>query len=168
MPMYIPVTGTLTRISWPEGSRASMGCTMTLTLQTGDQGIVNFTLPSSAYVLNARQFAVGDRITCFYENNVAVPLIYPPLYRAVAAAHTPAGTTAVLDTFNNQLTNSDGTIRLNMSSKTTKTVLPNGQLFVGYLAGKTLLVLYTSSTRSIPAQTTPEQIVVFCQDMQDP
>ena len=71
MPMYIPVTGTLTRISWPEGSRASMGCTMTLTLQTGDQGIVNFTLPSSAYVLNARQFAVGDRITCFYENNVA-------------------------------------------------------------------------------------------------
>ena len=54
-----------------------------------------------------------------------------------------------------------------MSSKTTKTVLPNGQLFVGYLAGKTLLVLYTSSTRSIPAQTTPEQIVVFCQDMQD-
>ena len=59
------------------------------------------------------------------------------------------------------LTSSDNSLILNMSGRTMVT-LPNGQLFNGDLAGKLLLVVYGPTTRSIPAQTAPTQIVVFC------
>ncbi len=38
----------------------------------------------------------------------------------------------------------------------------NNQLFQGSPAGHNLVVEYDSSTRSIPAQTTPKRIVVLC------
>ena len=38
----------------------------------------------------------------------------------------------------------------------------NGQIFTGRLANQLLLVLYTATTRSLPPQTTPDEVVVFC------
>ncbi len=166
MSMYTPVTGVLARISWPDTDLKTLGCSMTLTLQSETHGIVNITLPSSAYVLNGERLRTGDRITCFYDSSAPVPLIYPPQYQAVAAAHTPEGTTAVLDSFNEQLLDSGENLKLNLSRETNVS-LPNGQPFAGYLAGKILMVLYRSVTLSIPAQTTPEQIIVFCQSPQN-
>lgn len=162
MAFYTPTVGIITNISTQEtGSAQDSGCNLILTLQSEDQGLINIVLPPNVYVLNARQFQTGDRATFFYSPTAPTPMIYPPQYRAVAAAYTPAGTTATLDVFNTRMANSDNTLILNISGNT-PIHLPNGQPFYGDLNGKYLLVVYSATTRSIPAQTSPDQVVVFC------
>jgi len=41
-------------------------------------------------------------------------------------------------------------------------VTTNNQTFMGNPGNHTLVVLYSQTTRSIPAQTTPEKIIVLC------
>lgn len=162
MAHYTPTVGTITNISAQDtGNTSAFGCSLMISMDSEDQGPVNMILPSNVYVLNGRPFQIGDRATFFYDTQVPVPLIYPPQYRAVAAAFTPSGTNAYLDVFDPMLTNSDSTLSLNVS-RNTPVSLPNGQSFQGDLADKLLLVIYGPTTRSIPAQTSPEQIIVFC------
>ncbi len=162
MAYYTPTVGIITNISTMNmQNTAESGCSLFLTMQSEDQGIVNILLPGNAYVLNGRRLQAGDRATFFYDPTAPAPLIYPPQYRAVAAAPTPYGTSAALDFFNSLLTNTDNTMILNMSGNP-QPMLPNGQPFYGDLAGKLLLITYSASTRSVPAQVRPDQIVVFC------
>ncbi|MDO5417255.1 MAG: hypothetical protein Q4F29_08650 [Lachnospiraceae bacterium] len=170
MSQYTPITGTITQIDWHGTGPRQLGCSLLFTIDTPSQGIVTMTLDGSAFVLNTWPLQIGDRVTFFYENTAPAPLIFPPRYRTAAAAHTPEGTTAVLDVFTRlpdgtQLAASDGSLRLNIRPETWVT-LPNGQPFGGELSGKLMMVLYTTSTRSIPPQTSPEQVVVFCAEEQ--
>lgn len=163
MAYYTPTAGVITNINNAAGNTSDSGCSLLISIMSEDQGEINMVLPSNVYVLNAQQFQVGDRVTFFYDPQAPVPLIYPSQYHAVAAAATPQGTNAYLDVFDPMLTNSDTTLTLNISNDTILS-LPNGQRFRGNLADKLLLVIYGATTRSIPAQTTPEQVVVFCTD----
>lgn len=165
MSQYISVSGTILQAGWQNSSPSQAGCGILFTLQTPDQGIINIHLDGSTYVLNNELLKIGDQVTCFYSSLAPVPLISPPQYHAVIIVRTSSGTFASLDFFSrlsdSQLTNTDDTLRLNISPRTRR-ILPNGQPFGGGLSGKLLLVIYSASTRSIPAQTSPEQIVVFC------
>lgn len=166
MSRYTPTSGTVTQIDWLDTDPYQIGCSLVFTLESYDQGTVHMVVDGSTYVLDDQPIQVGDQVTFFYPLDVPVPLIYPPRYQAAAAVHTPCGTYATLDVFtqspmNGQLTNEDDTLRLNLGRRTWLS-LPNGQPFGGSLSGKLLLVLYSATTRSIPAQTTPDRIVVFC------
>lgn len=168
MSQYTPTSGIILQIDRSDIGSSQNGCGLTLTLQSMDQGIINISLTGSTYVLNQQPLKIGDQVTCFYSLLAPVPLIYPPLYHALVIVPTPSGTYAALDVFtrlshSNQLTNSEDTLRLNLSCQT-PVILPNGQPFTGTLSGKLLLVIYGATTRSVPAQTAPEQIVVFCQE----
>jgi len=164
MAFYTPTVGIITNIETFFGNMSqSSDCTHLITLQSEDQGLVNIMLPASAYVLNMHPFQVGDRATFFYSLSAPVPLIFPPRYQAVAAAYTPYGVTAVLDVFGSGLANSDNTLILT-PGRSTPITLPNGQTFRGNPRGHLILATYSATTRSIPAQTTPEQMVVFCQN----
>ena len=164
MAYFTPTTGVITNISnAAAGNTQTSGCTLLISIMSEDQGQISMVLPSYVYVLNSQQLQVGDRVTFFYDPQAPVPLIYPSQYRAVAAAATPYGTNAYLDVFDPMMTNTDHTLTLNVSD-TTMVSLPNGQMFGGSLEDKLLLVIYGATTRSIPAQTTPEQIVVFCSE----
>ena len=167
MSPYTPTTGTILQIEWQTtGDPAQTGCGLTLTLNSMDQGTIHIHLDGSTYVFNNRRLSIGDQVTCFYSTFAPVPLIYPPTYHAVAIVHT-AAQYATLDVFTqttggcNTLINTEHSLMLTLSPLTPRH-LPNGQPFTGNLSGKLLLVLYTATTRSIPAQTTPEQIIVFC------
>lgn len=167
MSQYTPTTGMILQIDWqPTEDSSQIGCGLTLTLNSTDQGLIHIHLDGSTYVLDNRRLNVGDQVTCFYSLLAPVPLIYPPVYHAVVIAHTSGASYASLDVFTQTfgcggLTNSDDTLRLNISPLTPR-LLPNGQIFGGNLSGKLLLVIYSATTRSIPAQTSPEQIIVFC------
>ncbi len=63
--------------------------------------------------------------------------------------------------FDKRLVNTDNTLKLNVT-RNVPVVTSNNQTFYGSPAGHYLLVMYNMSTRSIPAQTTPEKIVVMC------
>lgn len=162
MAFYTPTSGIITNIDYfSESASQSSGCTLLISLQSEDQGMIDIILPSNVYVLNLHPFQPGDRATFFYSSSAPVPMIYPPRYRAVAAAYTPYGVTATLDTFDSRLTNSDRTLTLT-PSRLTPVTLPNGQTFAGEPGGHLILATYSATTRSIPAQAVPEQMVVFC------
>lgn len=172
MPQYTPTTGRILQINWMSTGNEQAGCGLTLTLNTMDQGIIHMNVDGSTYILNNQRLKTGDQVTCFYSLSAPVPMIYPPTYRAVVIVHISSSTYATLDVFTqqtgcNRLVNTDNTLILNIFSQTPR-FLPNGQPFGGSLSGKLLLVLYSITTRSIPAQTTPEQIIVFCGGQTEP
>ena len=66
-----------------------------------------------------------------------------------------------VDWFGWNLVSSDRSLKINPSAETV-IMTQNGLPYSGSLARKNLIVFYSASTRSIPAQTTPEEIIVLC------
>ena len=128
--------------------------------QRPDQ-IVNFVVAPTTYFINQTIVTVGDQVTGFYDANAPVPLIYPPQYAALVMNKETSGQFVTVSHFDDQLVSSDHTLQL-LVGPGTQVVLQNGQPFNGQLANRDLIVVYGASTRSIPAQTTPSQIIVLC------
>ena len=160
MSSYLSVTGVITRIQAAAESSTQYGCTLNMTVNTFQQGEVHFTLNGDTYVIDNTTLKPGDPVTVFYDGNAPAPLLYPPQYQAVAAA-VSSYYQYYLGEFYNHFISTDGTLQINPSAPL-NAYLPNGQAFTGALAGKTVLVEYRASTRSIPAFITPERVIVFC------
>lgn len=163
MAQYTPVYGTITSITPMQSADGSQSCTLQFYMMTQDIGPVTFIVTPETYVEDQETLKPGDSIVVFYDNSVPVPLIYPPRYQAVLIAEADDGTFAAFDYFDENLVNTDMTLKLNLPEACgTRLLMANGQLYYGNPAGHYLLVLYTTTTRSIPAMTTPEKVVVFC------
>jgi len=137
------------------------GCYKLVSVDNNQGLTVNFIVEPTTYFVDHFMMRVGDSITGFYDANVPVPLIYPPQYRAVVIAADSPHQNVKVDFFNQALESSDGQLRLNISPST-RILLENGQQFTGNLVNRNLIVSYGATTKSIPAQTTPTQIVVMC------
>lgn len=137
-------------------------CYKLVSVDNGQGMFVNFVVEPTTYFVDHIMVRIGDRITGFYDANVPVPLIYPPQYRAVVIASDSPNQQVKVDYFNEYLMSSDGQLRLNLSPQT-PVLLENGQQFSGNITNRNLIVSYGASTKSIPAQTTPTQIVVMCE-----
>ena len=138
-----------------------MGCYKSISVQKMDGEIVNFTVSPETYFVNHVMVGIGDMVTGFYDANAPQPLIYPPQYQAVVMTRVEPYQNVKVDYFNEFLVSNDGMLRLNITPNT-QIVLENGQAFTGNPACRYLTIIYGPTTRSIPAQTTPEQIVVLC------
>lgn len=139
----------------------TMGCDKLITVQKMDGEIANFVVSPDTYFVDHLMVRPGDMVTGFYDANAPIPLIYPPQYQAIVMARAVPYQNVKVDCFNEALVSSDGMLKLNIAP-TTQILLENGQAFTGNPANRYLVVVYGSTTRSIPAQTTPEQIVVLC------
>lgn len=137
------------------------GCYKLFTLADRDGSIVNFVVEPATYFVRHEKVRVGDVVTGYYDANAPVPLIYPPQYRAIVMAKAHPDYLVKVSFFNSQLLSSDGTLQIN-PTRQTEIILENGQDFIGNLANRDLIVIYSASTRSIPAQTTPSTIIVLC------
>ncbi|MGM0752824.1 MAG: hypothetical protein ACQET6_12955 [Bacillota bacterium] len=155
--------GTITMISdFATGQNGEgEGCYKLISVDDGSGGSVNFVVSPTTYFVDHRMVAVGDRVTGYYDGNAPVPLIYPPQYRALVMVKENPSQNVKVDYFNSQLESSDGMLRLNLSPYT-QIVLTNGQSFSRYPANRNLIVIFGPSTMSIPAQTTPYRIIVWC------
>ena len=161
MSRFSPIEGLVTSITPLHSGNASSYCTLLVYIRTKNQEDYQILVGSSTFVLDQKPIRQGDTIIVFYDTTAPMPLIYPPQYQAVAVVFPEQGEYAVFDYFDRNLRNSDNTLVLNLSG-TTAMQLPNGQYFLGVPGGRYLLALYSATTRSIPAQTTPRRIVVFC------
>ncbi|MDX5476792.1 MAG: hypothetical protein LPK00_14760 [Bacillaceae bacterium] len=139
----------------------SEGCYKIFTLEDGNGGIVNFVVSPSTYFVDQVTVNIGDIVTGYYDVNSPVPLIYPPQYRAIIMVKDSPYFNVKVDFFDNQLVSSDGQLRLNVSPNT-QIVAQNSQTFTSNPANRNLIVIYGPSTFSIPAQTTPYRIIVWC------
>lgn len=155
--------GVVTQIDdFPIGQNGEKeGCYKLMTVEDSTQGIVNFVISPSTYFVNQEIVTPGDQVTGYYDGNAPVPLIYPPQYRALVVVKENNNQNVKVDFFNNQLVSSDGQLQLNLSAYTL-ILLKNGQPFSKSLANRNLIVIYGPTTRSIPAQTTPYKIIVWC------
>ena len=137
------------------------GCYTLMAVDNGNGNSVNFVVAPATYFVDHAMVAVGDRVTGYYDGDAPVPLIYPPQYRALVIVEENPNRNVKVDYFNSQLESSDGQLRLNISSYT-PILLTNGQPFTKSPANRNLIVIYGPTTRSIPAQTTPYEIIVWC------
>ena len=103
-------------------------------------------------------------ITVFYDADAPAVLIYPPRLQAIVVASNNLNKNVKVDYFDSNLLSQDKALQLNIGENT-EMIMENGQSFTGNLGNHYLVVMYTTSTRSIPAQTTPEKVIVLCQSI---
>ncbi len=152
---YEPVIGTVVNVA-----RGNDCCSQTISLRT-ESGIVNFTMGPETHVIDNRPLRAGLRVAAFYDASLPVPLIFPPQYQAQIIAVLVRDEQIMLNEFDRNLTARDGTLQLNIARNTVIETL-NGQRVSCSPGNQALLVYYTTTTRSIPPQTTPRRIVVLC------
>lgn len=153
---YMPVTGTVESLRSADGSC----CSQQLSVRTPN-GPATFITTQDTCFINNVQIRQGMTVIGYFDADAPAPLIYPPQYRILVIGQSIRGQLIKVDTFNRNLVSSDGMLRLT-PGPSTQIVTPNNQRFVCSLAGRTLVVVYTTTTRSIPAQTTPSRIIVLC------
>ena len=136
-------------------------CYQMMSLENNQGMMVNFVISPMTYFVQQEMVTIGDNVTGYYDGDIPVPMIYPPQYRAIIVAKDKPAQNVKVDYFNDDLVSSDGQLKLNIAS-VTQVLLRNGQAFLGDPQNRTLIVTYDISTKSIPAQTTPSQIIVWC------
>ncbi|MDP4180429.1 MAG: hypothetical protein Q8942_04970 [Bacillota bacterium] len=154
--------GVVTAISdfWT-GSQGPNPCYKLMSLQDMNGNVVNFVVTPNTYFVDQAMISIGDIVIGFYDANTPVPLIYPPQYQAIVMARVSQNQNIKVDYFNGQLISSDGMLKLNIAPFT-QIKQENGQIFTANPANRNLIVVYGPTTMSIPAQTTPSQIIVMC------
>lgn len=158
---FASVTGTIVEMVPTRMGRQANGCTIFVTLEDGDGSTVNFIMGSETYVVDFVTLSVGMKAEFWYRTNAPMPLIYPPQYSAVVAAQVKGSRMINVDYYNDAMVNEAQTLQLNIDgSVDLRTV--NNQYFQASPARQELVVIYETSTRSIPAQTTPKEVVVLC------
>jgi hypothetical protein len=155
-------SGTVTTIdNFRTVTGKSLGCYKLMTVRSGDGNVVNFIISPSTYFVDHIMISVGNIVIGFYDANAPVPLIYPPQYQAIVISKLVPGQNVKVDHFNEHMVSSDNTLMLNINPFT-QIMLENGQAFNANPANHNLIVVYGPTTRSIPAQTTPNRIIVMC------
>lgn len=144
------------------GNRVNNSCVTYMTLEDMDGNVMNFVVTPSTYVVDFETLSVGMRTTFWYRTDAPVPLVYPPQYNAVVAAQEINGRMVDVDFYNASLMNASQTLQLNMEGSVDVRTT-NNQYFQGSPGNRNLVVIYETSTRSMPAQTTPKEIVVLCE-----
>jgi hypothetical protein len=160
---YLSFAGTITDIRGDEEQRA-----ISVQDENNTDNSIVFNLSDDVLLLDANSrevlkdgFAVGQKVTAYYPENTPMALSLPPITTPkviVLNSEVVPGFVHVA-TFDETLTSSDGQLKLNISTKTKVTDVEGNP--VTTLANRDLVVFYTISTRSIPAQTTPERIFVI-------
>ena len=157
------VTGTIVdMVPTRVGNRRADGCMIFTTLEDEDGNTVNFVIVPSTFVVDWETLSVGMKCTFWYKADAPAPLIFPPQYTAVVVAQEKNGRMVDVAYYNTSLMNENQTLQLNIDG-TVDIRTVNNQYYQGSPANHNLVVIYESSTRSIPAQTTPKMIVVLCE-----
>ena len=142
-------------------NRGDSCCTMMVSL-ISNSNIVNVIVTGETTVVDNVRLRPGMRIAAFYDANLPTPAIFPPQYRAELVTTLRRNQQVKLDYFDDNLTSSDNSLRLNIGP-TTNIVTLNGQQYTCSPENSELLVYYTTATLSIPAQTTPQRVIVLCE-----
>nr|WP_092073566.1 hypothetical protein [Dendrosporobacter quercicolus]NSL48015.1 hypothetical protein [Dendrosporobacter quercicolus DSM 1736]SDM63835.1 hypothetical protein SAMN04488502_10677 [Dendrosporobacter quercicolus] len=142
-------------------------CPQTVLVEDKEGRQVNFIVSNDTYRLNDAEIKKGTTITGFYDANVPVIMIYPPQYNAEVIVAGAGKHNIKVDLFDDSLVSGDNLLKLNISDDT-KIVLEDGTAFKGELGNQRLVVLYGRSTKSIPAQTTPVEIIVLFEQAERP
>lgn len=137
-------------------------------VQSTDGSEANFIVTDSTYIVNDAKIVEGSVITGYYDANAPMIMIYPPQYNVeVVVVDGSTDLNIKVDFYDNELISSDNFLKLNISDET-EIVWEDGTAFKGNLGSRKLVTMYGISTKSIPAQTTPEKVVVLFDKAENP
>ncbi|MBE5883971.1 MAG: hypothetical protein E7291_06100 [Lachnospiraceae bacterium] len=157
------MTGTIVEMTPMRlGNRRADACRIFVTVEDMDGNTINFIMTPSTYVVDFTTLSVGMRCTFWYRADAPVPLIYPPQYNAVVVAQERNDRFVNVSYYNSALINEEQTLQLNIDG-TVDIRTTNNQYYQGNPANHNLVVSYVTSTRSLPAQTTPRRVMVLCE-----
>lgn len=143
----------------------------TITIENDDMGMV-FSVSPHIFIIdqNTKKYTqieeikVGTKLTAIIDKMAPMTLSIPPMTSGVAGFILNSDVGSVdLSVYNDKLVNVENTLALKINKDTT-IVSENGakRLYTADdLKQKECLVLYSISTRSIPAQTTPEFVMIM-------
>ena len=159
LPNFIMFVGKIEEIRKPIISDAGYN---KIILAIDDEGAeIAFLITDDTYFVTDKNPEAGDAITGFYDGKAPMALIYPPQPEAkVIAIGLEEDKFIKVDRFDEELVSEDGQLKLNIGPDT-QIILQNNEVFEGELANRALVVIYSVTTRSIPAQTTPDKIIVL-------
>lgn len=120
----------------------------------------NFIISAGTYIVDNAEIEVGAVITGFFKADAPRIMIYPPQYGVDVVVVEKEGQYVKADLFDEDLVSADRSLKLNVSDDT-EVLSEDGEAFEGELADRKLVVIYTTSTKSIPAQTIPQKIIVL-------
>lgn len=127
----------------------------------------NIIISKDTYILNNAEVTEGQIITGFYAANAPMIMIYPPQYNAEVVVVGSMDQNVKVDVFDKNLVSADKSLKLNISDKT-EVILQDGKAYKGELANRKLVVIYGTSTRSIPAQINPAKVIVLFEKASEP
>lgn len=137
-------------------------CNLMVSIIT-ENGIVNMVVTPDTYVVNNFRLRRGMSVIAFYDADAPAILIFPPQFRALVIAQKSPEEMVTIQTFDDNLVSLDNSLKLNIGPQTMVTTT-NGQPFTCDLGNRQLMVFYGNTTRSIPPQTTPRRVIVFCDE----
>ncbi|MFJ6209863.1 stalk domain-containing protein [Lysinibacillus sp. NPDC092081] len=104
----------------------------------------------------------GDKIVAYTFANKPQKLIYPPQFGPdVVIVETKEAGFVEVDYFFENLTNTYDMLKLSIGENTELLNTKGEKVAAKDLTEKNLVVFYTASTKSIPAQTTPSKVIVL-------
>lgn len=113
-------------------------------------------------LIKVEDLKAGQNIEMFYSSVTPVALSLPGQLTPEIIVVKESDVNAKVDLFNNDLVSSDNVLKLNIDKENTKIVDTKGnKVDESQLKGSKLLVFFGATTRSIPAQTAPEKIIVL-------
>lgn len=138
----------------------------TILIKDKDKGeyLLNISKDTLFYNLKLENLKIGDTITAFIDPKMPVASSMPPQVTPdviIKGSNLINDKNIFVDTFNKDLISSDNFLKLNISPETKIVDINGKKLTEKDLYNKVLMVCYTVSTKSIPAQTTPTEIIVL-------
>lgn len=129
-------------------------------VEVAKDNMVDFIMDSKTYFIDQYQMKIGDLISVYYNQNAPAILIYPPRFPALVVNKVKYDEQLKIDFFDQNGVSSDQMLKIVLTPNS-NIIWRDGQKFYGDLANRYLIVRYTSSTKSIPAQTIPHEIIVL-------
>ncbi|PJO40847.1 copper amine oxidase N-terminal domain-containing protein [Lysinibacillus xylanilyticus] len=136
-----------------------------LTVKDGEQtNILEITKDTLVFDNTGKKVELkeGDKIVAYTFANKPQKLIYPPQFNPdVVIVETKEAGFVEVDYFFENLTNTYEMLKLNIGENTELLNTKGEKVSAKDLKEKNLVVFYTVSTKSIPAQTTPSKVIVL-------
>ncbi|MBU8880566.1 copper amine oxidase N-terminal domain-containing protein [Bacillus sp. FJAT-29790] len=161
---YINFTGVITEIENDEKA-------IKLTVENQDEMIMILSINDESLLFNSgsteqlqkTDLKKGETVTAYYDKNKPMILIYPAQVtpEIVIVKNDDLFGEVKISKFNKELTSFDNELKLNINEDTILVNEQGEEIEEKDLQGKDLAVFYTTTTRSIPAQTTPSKIIAL-------
>lgn len=136
-----------------------------------------FILNENTYYADGVKIEKGLEITGYYESGRPMLMIYPPQYSVDIITPVYEEGFVKADKFDSNLLSKDKQLKLNISEETEIVWENNTQIYwfakptiedlETVLGNRQMIVYYDFMTKSLPAQTTPNKIIVLSQQIED-